>query len=221
MRDRFPLLVVGGLVLTVVLGAFLVKSAQRGEFADTLSTFRAQEDGARALFLLAQESGLPVARRMADLRVMNGDGNEQKATPVLLAVEVEGAYEADPDQTKLAAEPDAGLEDENVPRTGFNAFRAAALDDTEYEQLLEHVRNGGTLVYVPWGSSENPLLDALQVKLLKADTTLPMRTLVPPLPTPYTLGVERVEAKVQAYLTLPTSAVPVLEDDRLGQVVAV
>nr|WP_225937214.1 DUF4350 domain-containing protein [Myxococcus sp. RHSTA-1-4] len=209
------MLVVGGLVLTVVLGTFLVQGARRGEFADTLSTYRAQEDGARALFLLAQESGLPVSRRMADLRVLSGPG-----TPVLLAVEVEGAYEEDPDQTRLAAEPDAGLEDENVPRTGFNAFRAAALDDDEHEKLLEHVRGGGTLVYVPWGSRENPLLDALAVKLVKADTTLPMRTLVPPLPTPYTLGVERVEARVQAYLTLPAGAVPVLEDDRLGQVVA-
>jgi hypothetical protein len=215
VRDRFPLLVVGGLVLTVVLGTFLVNSAKRGEFADTLSTFRAQEDGARALFLLAQESGLPVVRRMSDLRILSGP-----ATQVLLAVEVEGAYEEDPDQTRLAAEPDAGLEDENVPRTGFNAFRAAALDDTEHEKLLEWVRGGGTLVYVPWGSRENPLLDALSVKLTKADTTLPMRTLVPPLPTPYTLGVERVEAKVQAYLQLPTSAVPVLEDERLGQPVA-
>ncbi|MFP2913195.1 DUF4350 domain-containing protein, partial [Pyxidicoccus sp. 3LFB2] len=215
MRDRFPLLVVGGLVLTVVLGTFLVKSARRGEFADTLSTYRAQEDGARALFLLAQESGLPVARRMADLRLVTG-----QATQVLLAVEVEGAYEEDPDQTRLAAEPDAGLEDEDVPRTGFNAFRAAALDEDEHEKLLELVRNGGTLVYVPWGSRENSLLDALSVKLVKADTTLPMRTLVPPLPTPYTLGVERVEAKVQAYLQLPESAVPVLEDERLGQVVA-
>jgi hypothetical protein len=215
VRDRFPLVVVGGLVLTVVLGAFLVKSAQRGEFADTLSTFRAQEDGARALFLLAQESGLPVVRRMADLRLVSG-----QATQVLLAVEVEGAYEEDPDQTQLAAEPDAGLEDESVPRTGFNAFRAAALDEAEHEKLLELVQGGGTLVYVPWGSRENPLLDALSVKLVKADTTLPMRTLVPPLPTPYTLGVERVEAKVQAFLRLPDSAVPVLEDERLGQVVA-
>ncbi len=215
MRDRFPLLVVGALVLTGVLGAFLIQGAKRGEFADTLSTYRAQEDGARALFLLAQESGLPVVRRMADLRILSGP-----ATPVLLAVEVEGAHEADPDQTQLAAEPDAGLDDEDVPHTGFNAFRAAALDDDEHEKLLEHVRNGGTLVFVPWGSRENPLLDALEVKLVKADTTLPMRTLVPPLPTPYTLGVERVETKVQAYLTLPESAVPVLEDDRLGQVVA-
>ncbi|MFP2927459.1 DUF4350 domain-containing protein [Pyxidicoccus sp. 3LG] len=215
MRDRFPLLVVGGLVLTVVLGVFLVRGAKRGEFADTLSTYRAQEDGARALFLLAQESGLPVSRRMADLRVQDGAG-----TPVLLAVDVEGALEADPDETRLAAEPDAGLSDEDVPRTGFNAFRAAALDEDEREKLLEHVRGGGSLVYVPWGSRENPLLDALGVKLFKADTTLQMRTLVPPLPTPYTLGVERVEAKVQAYLELPPSAVPVLEDDRLGRMVA-
>ncbi|MCP3141389.1 DUF4350 domain-containing protein [Pyxidicoccus xibeiensis] len=215
MRDRFPLLVVGGLVLTVVLGGFLVRGARRGEFADTLSSYRAQEDGSRALFLLAQESGLPVSRRMADLRVYSGPG-----TPVLLAVEVEGAQEADPDETRLAAEPDGGLADEDVPRTGFNAFRAAALDEDEREKLLDYVRGGGALVYVPWGSRENPLLDALEVKLFKADTSLPMRTLVPPLPTPYTLGVERVEAKVQAYLELPTSAVPVLEDDRLGRMVA-
>lgn len=215
MRDRFPLLVVGGLVLSLVLGSFLVRGARRGEFADTLSTFRAQEDGARALFLLAQESGLPVARRMADLRIMSGKG-----TPVLLAVEVAGAHEKDPDQTKLAADPDSTLEDEDVPRTGFNAFRAASLDEDETERVLSHVRGGGALVYVPWGSRENPVLDALGVKLFKADTSLPMRTLVPALPTPYTLGVERVEAKVQAYLELPEKAVPVLEDARLDQVVA-
>ncbi|HZI10892.1 MAG TPA: DUF4350 domain-containing protein [Myxococcus sp.] len=215
MRDRFPLLVLGVLLLTGVLGSFLVKGARRGEFADTLSSFRAQEDGSRALFLLAQESGLPVARRMADLRVLSGPG-----TPVLLAVEVQGAHEADPDQTKLAADPDSKLEDEDVPRTGFNAFRAAALDEAETEKLLAHVRDGGSLVYVPWGSKENPVLDALEVKLFKADTSLPMRTLVPALPTPYTLGVERVEAMVQAYLELPKGAVPVLEDERLDKAVA-
>ncbi|GEL69871.1 DUF4350 domain-containing protein [Myxococcus virescens] len=215
MRDRFPLLVVGGLLLTAVLTTFLVRGARRNTFADTLSTYRAQEDGARALFLLAQESGLPVTRRMADLRIVSGLG-----TPVLLAVEVSGAYEHDPDQTALAAEPDAGLADEHVPRTGFNAFRAAELDDDETEQLLKHVREGGSAIYVPWGSRENPVLQALDVKLFKADTTLPMRTLVPPQPTPYTLGVERVEAKVQAYLELPQTAVPVLEDERLGMFVA-
>jgi hypothetical protein len=86
---------------------------------------------------------------------------------------------------------------------------------------LEHVRGGKNLVYVPWGSKENRLLDAVGVKLTKADTSLPMRTLVPPLSSPYTLGVERVEAKVQAYLTLPEEgAVPVLVDEPLGLTVA-
>ncbi|NTX64735.1 hypothetical protein HUA74_29200 [Myxococcus sp. CA051A] len=216
MRDRFPLLVVGGLVLTAVLGSLLVKGAKRGEFADTLSTYRAHEDGARALFLLAEESGLPVTRRMADLRITGAD----TSTPVLLAVEVEGSREDDLEQTQLAAEPDAGLGDEHVPRVGFNAFRASHLDDREVTELLERVVAGGTVVYVPWGSRENPLLDALGVKLTKADTTLPMRTLVPPFPSPYTLGVERVEVKVQAYLELPENAVPVLEDERLGRMVA-
>lgn len=216
MRDRFPLLVVGGLVLTVVLGSLLVKGAKRGEFADTLSTYRAQEDGARALFLLAEESGLPVTRRMADLRI-TADGT---STPVLLAVEVADSREDDLEQTQLAAEPDAGLGDEHVPRVGFNAFRASHLDEREVTELLGRVVAGGTAVYVPWGSRENPLLDALGVKLTKADTTLPMRTLVPPFPSPYTLGVERVEVKVQAYLELPENAVPVLEDERLGRMVA-
>ncbi|GEN08793.1 hypothetical protein SAMN05443572_108167 [Myxococcus fulvus] len=216
MRDRLPLLAVGGLVLTVVLGSMLLSSARRGEFADTLSTYRAQEDGARALYLLAEESGLPVTRRMADLRI----GTTGSTTPVLLAVEVQGSREDDLEQTQLAAEPDAGLGDEDVPRTGFNTFRASALDDREVTELLTQVSAGGTAVYVPWGSRENPLLDALSVKLIKADTTLPMRTLVPPFPSPYTLGVERVEVKVQAYLELPATAVPVLEDERLGRMVA-
>ena len=217
MRDRFPLLVVGGLIVTAVLGSWLVRGAARGGFADTLSTWRAQPDGARGLFLLAQESGLPVVRRTADLRIL------QKGTgaPVLLAVEVEDAREDDPDQTALAAGREDGLEDEDVPRHGFNRLHVPELSEKETEKLLEHVKAGSTLVYVPWGSKENRLLDALGVKLFKADTSLPMRTLVPPLSSPYTLGVERVEAKVQAYLKLPEKgAVPVLADEPLRMTVA-
>lgn len=215
MRDRFPLLVLGSLLLAGVLGAFLVRGAQRGGFADPLSTFRAEPDGARALYLLAQESGLPVARGMSDLRLLAGP-----ETLVLLAIDVEGSREEDPDQTLLAAAPDAGLGDEVAPHQGFNALRAQQLEDAEVERVLSHVRAGHTLVYVPWGSRENPLLDALGVTLDKADATLPMRTLVAPMPTPYTLGVERVEAKVQAYLRLPEDAVTVLEDERMGRPVA-
>ncbi|AKJ05766.1 hypothetical protein ATI61_102820 [Archangium gephyra] len=217
MRDRFPLLVVGGLLITAVLGTWLVRGAARGGFADTLSTWRAQPDGARGLFLLVQESGLPAVRRTADLEILQkGTG-----TPVLLAVEVEGASEEDPDQTALAADKEDGLEDENVPRHGFNRLHVRELNDKETEKLLAHVKGGSALVYVPWGSKENPLLDALGVKLTKADTSLPMRTLVPPLSSPYTLGVERVEARVQAYLTLPEKgAVPLLQDEPLHMTVA-
>ena len=135
---------------------------------------------------------------------------------VLLAVEVQDSHEEDPDQTRLARDPDAGVNDEEAPHKGFNAHPGAATGRRPRSKLLAHVRAGASLVYVPWGSRENALLDALGVTLDKADATLPMRTLVPPLPTPYTLGVERVEAKVQAYLRLPEGAVTVLEDETPG-----
>jgi hypothetical protein len=217
VRDRFPLLVLGSLVLCAILGSFLVRGASRGGFADNLSTYRAAEGGARALYLLSQESGLPVVRRSADLRILD---EKSPATLILLAIEVEGAREDDPDETKLAAEPDSDLSDENAPHEGLNLLHATELSKDEREKLLAYVKSGHSLVYVPWGSRENGLLDALEVKLTKVDTTLPMRTLVPPMPTPYTLGVERVEAKVQALLKLPASAVPVLEDVQLERPVA-
>lgn len=217
MRDRFPLLVVGGLLLTALLGNLLLRGASRGGFADTLSTYRASEGGARALYLLLEESGLPAVRRSADLQVLDKESN---ATVILLAVEVEGSREDDPDETLLAVERDEGLESEDVPREGLNSFKAQELSEDEREKLLAHVKAGHSLVYVAWGSRENPLLDALKVKLSKVDTTLPMRTLVPPLPTPYTLGVERVEAKVQSFLVLPSDGVAVLQDAQLERPVA-
>jgi hypothetical protein len=220
VRDRFPLVVVGGLLVTALLGSWLVRGAARGGFADTLSTWRAQPDGARGLYLLAEESGLSVRRRTEDLRIIQGTG-----IPVLLAVEVEDAREDDPDETALAAGPadeeEKTDDSEEVPRHGLNRLHVPELSETETEKLLDHVREGNNLVYVPWGSKENRLLDAMGVKLRKADISLPMRTLVPPLSSPYTLGVERVEAKVQAYLMLPAEgAVPLLEDAPLGLTVA-
>ncbi|HLK99334.1 MAG TPA: DUF4350 domain-containing protein [Myxococcaceae bacterium] len=217
MRDRFPLLVVGGLLFTVILGAFLLRGAARGGFADTLSTYRAAPDGARGLYLLVEESGLPAVRRASDLQLIDG---ESTSTLILLAVELEDSREDDEDEALLATERGEGLEDEEVPHEGLNALHANELNEDEREKLLEHVKAGHTLVYVPWGSRENPLLDALNVKLTKAETSLPMRTLVPPLPSPYTLGVERVEAKVQAYLSLPDDAVVLLEDAQLERPVA-
>jgi hypothetical protein len=216
VRDRFPLLVVGGLLVTALLGTWLVRGAARGGFADTLSTWRAQPDGARGLYLLAEESGLPVSRRTSDMRILQGT-----SPLVLLAVEVEGAREDDPDQTALAADKDSKLEDEDVPRHGFNRLHVPELSDTETEKLLESIRDGRNLIYVPWGSKENPLLDKLGVKLFKADTSLPMRTLSPSLSNQYTQGVERVEARVQAYLELTgQGAVPVLKDASMNRPVA-
>ncbi|ATB31856.1 DUF4350 domain-containing protein [Melittangium boletus] len=216
MRDRFPLLVAGSLLVIAILGAWLVRGAARGGFADTLSTWRAQPDGSRGLYLLAEESGLEVSRRTADLLILHEPG-----TLVLLAVEVEGAQEADPDQTALATERDEGLRDEDVPRHGLNRLHVPELSEDETTKLLDHVWAGHTLVLVPWGSRENPLLEKLGVTLTKADTTLPMRTLVPPLSSPYTLDVQRVEARVQAYLELSgADAIPVLEDEPLGLTVA-
>jgi hypothetical protein len=217
VRDRFPLLVVGGLLLTALLGNLLLRGASRGGFADTLSTYRASQGGARALYLLLQESGLPTVRRSADLQVLDKQSN---ATLILLAVDVADSREDDLDETLLAVEREEGLESEDVPREGLNFLKAQELSETEREKLIEHVKAGHSLVYVPWGSRENPLLDALQVKLSKVDTSLPMRTLVPPLPTPYTLGVERVEAKVQSFLELPSDAVTVLQDAQLERPVA-
>ena len=62
MGDRFPLLLVGLLVLFGVVGAFLFQGAQRGAFADRLSTYRSEPDGARALYLVLQQQQVPVAR---------------------------------------------------------------------------------------------------------------------------------------------------------------
>ena len=49
MRDRFPLVMIGGLMLLGVLGAFVLKGAARGAFADRLSTWRSEPDGFKPL----------------------------------------------------------------------------------------------------------------------------------------------------------------------------
>ncbi len=82
MADRFPLLLVGALLLLGAVGAFVFQGAARGEFADTLSTYRSEPSGARALYLLAEESGLPVLRRHEDLAPVPAG-----VVPVLLGVD--------------------------------------------------------------------------------------------------------------------------------------
>ena len=46
MRDRFPLAMLTGVIFLGVLGVWVSRGAARGSFADVLSTFRAEPDGA-------------------------------------------------------------------------------------------------------------------------------------------------------------------------------
>jgi hypothetical protein len=218
VRDRFPILMVGGVLLLAVLGAFILKGARRGAFADRLSTFRSEPDGARALYLLLQEAKLPVTRSQADLTVIEPNRNL-----VLLGV----TFGNETGDDKLAFDgSDAGVapdekeeQDEDELARGHNAYRSPRVSHDEMEKLLEHVRNGATLVYAPSSFRDNPLLAAIDVLLVKADAKLDVRTLVPAQPSRYTRGVEHVEVKVKAFLDLPPGTVPLLVDEQLGEVV--
>lgn len=231
MRDRFPLLIVGLLILVGAFATFLMRGAARGSFADKLSTYRSEPDGARALYLLAEHRKLQVGRFQQSLDILSEQDNL-----VLLAVEFseksdkqlehpswmnllpDGGVADDDDN--FFDDPDKDLADEDRLHTGANLVKAMKVTSSEREKLLEHVKSGHTLVYVPWGHGENPLLKAIDVALWKADKALDVRTLVPGQPTPYTVAVERVETKVQAYLGLPPGAVPLLVDEKLGEAVA-
>ncbi|MCI0573457.1 MAG: hypothetical protein L0Y66_22160 [Myxococcaceae bacterium] len=204
MRDRFPLLLVAGLLVAGALGAALLQGSRRGDFADVLSTYRSTDKGARALYLLAEESGVPVVRRTQDLAVLEGTHGV-----VLLGVDVEGEEDRTPEETELAEGADAGVS----PRDGLNPLFASPLDKTEHDALLEHVKRGATVVYAPWGARENPFLDALGVELRRASSELGPRTLLPAGVTPFTRGVEKVEAPVQAYLRLRVGPGPLLDGE--------
>lgn len=229
MRDRFPLLLAGGVLLLGTLAWFLVQGAQRGGFADRLSTFRSEPDGARALYLLAQESGLDVTRQQQDLTIIAPRRN-------LVLLGTRFADERDDHKPAIDGPQrdggvDGGVDDEDDERDwdadkeefksrGFNAFRSPSITTRETDKLLEHVRNGATLVYVPASYRDAKLLDELGVTLGRGAESLELRTLVPAQPTLYTRGVERVEVKVRAFLELPSGAVPLLVDEKIDEPVA-
>lgn len=223
MGDRFPLVLVGGVLLLAVLGGFVMQGARRGSFADRLSTFRSEPDGARGLYLLLDEARLPVARHQTDLTVIDPGQNL-----VLLGVSFAGEHGDD----KAAFDgSDAGVSaddadqdpdedaDEDQRARGHQAFRSPPVRKEETEKLLEHVRNGATVVYAPASFRDNALLEALDVYLVRVDATLGQRTLVPAQPSRYTRGVQKVEAKVKAWLDLPPGAVPLLVDEAWDEVV--
>jgi hypothetical protein len=218
VRDRFPLLLVGGVLLLGALGAFVLKGARRGAFADRLSTFRSEPDGARGVFLLLAERGLDVTRAQQDLTAIPPGRNL-----ALLGVSVEGqrdvaAPAVDGSDAGVSGD-DAPWEDEDEKARGYQAHRSPKVSRDEVEQLLEHVRGGATLLYAPAAARDNPLLEALDVRLVRADARLDVRTLVPAQPARYLRGVERVEAKVKTFLELPDDAVPLLVDEELDRAV--
>jgi hypothetical protein len=219
MRDRFPLAMLTGVLFLGVLGVWISRGAARGSFADVLSTFRAEPDGARGLYLFAEASTLPVERVKQSFEVI-----DPGAQLVLLAVDLaedEGRrlHLFDDDDDKKLDQP-LEKKDDDQRKRGSNSFRAPEVSASEREKLLGAVRDGATLIYVPWGAHDNPLLRALDVKLHPAEKGLGLRTLVPAQPTPWTRGVERVEANVQAYLELPPLHTAILVDSRLEEPVA-
>ncbi len=216
MRDRFPLVMLGGLLLLGFLGSYVLQGARRGSFADALSTYRSDGQGARGLYLLAQEGGLPVGRHQQDLESL-----DEAASLALLGVE----FSHSKDATKVGPlyfATDGGVEEEDeevAKRRGSNVLYAPDVTVDEREKLLTHVRGGHTLIYAPWRAHENPLLKDLGVQLTAAEAKLGIRTLAPSVASPWTLGVERVEARVAVFLDLPHNAVTLLEDPLLGEAV--
>lgn len=226
-RDRFPLMLLGGLLLVGAVVVFLTKGVARGTFADTLSTYRSEPDGARGLYLFLEASQVPVTRVQSSLDIIDSTKNL-----VLLAVEFqEGVYDATQYPSFLTAHgvdagtpvPDDDKENEDDAdklHKGANLMHSREITADEREKLLEHIRDGATVVYVPWNERPNPMLKAMDIGLWRAERGLGDRTLVPALPTPFTLGVERVETKVRSWVDLPAGATPLLIDEKLGQTVA-
>jgi hypothetical protein len=218
VRDRFPLLVVGFVLLSGALGWFLVQGARRGGFADQLSTFKSEPDGARALYLLLSESGVPVARLQRDLTLIP-PGQNLFLLGTRFADEQGGERPAF-DGSDAGVDPDEAADDAEFKRRGFNAVAAPRVSHEETDKLLAHVSSGATLVFVPTSARDAKLLDELGVTLERTDASLGVRTLIPAQPTRYVQGVERVVTKVRAFLELPAGAVPLLIDDTFEKPVA-
>jgi hypothetical protein len=215
MRDRFPLLLISGLLLLGAFGSFVMQGAKRGSFADRLSTYRSEPSGARALFLLLGEAGLPAERWQQDFEVI-----DRGTTLVLLGASFRDATDK---KSKNPGSADAGFFDDTDDLTdeereefkdrGLNAFRSPPVSSDESKKLLEHIRNGGTVIYAPWDQDENDLLTAVDVYLERAENRKEITTLVPAQPSRFTVGVERLEARVRLWLDLPPGAVALLVDE--------
>ena len=144
MRDRLPLIAIGALLLLGILGSFLVGGARRGSFADRLSTYRSAPDGTRALYVLLESSSAPTRwqREFDDFPagqtlVVLGARFEGESTP---PVSIDGGFDEEWSDDEKA----------DLRERGINALRTPQVSAEESERLLQHVREGGTVVYVPW-----------------------------------------------------------------------
>ena len=230
-RDHFPLLVIAGLALLGYVAAAVVRAADRGNFADALSTYRSDQRGARGLYLLAEESGLAVRRLQHDLEVLEPDQQ-------LVMLAVDGAPDLEDlfgDDGRDGGAPDAGLRTVAVywpssdggvadggaarpDHEGLNVFFVVSMSKDERKSLLEHVRRGATLLYAPSRASGDQLLEELHVELRQPSSGAEPEALSPAAPSPFTADVSAVLAPVRAYQDLPTGAVPLLDNED-GEVV--
>src|SRR4051812_43713762 len=143
VRDRFPLLIVALLLLMGAFATFLMRGAARGSFADKLSTYRSEPDGARGLYLLAEQRKLPIARAQQSLEVLSDQKNL-----ALLAVEfsersekqsehaswINGAADGGVDEDEEEEEDlkrDKDLDDEDRLHSGTNKLRAQKVTSSE------------------------------------------------------------------------------------------
>lgn len=182
MRDRLPIIGFALALLVGVLAVLMLRASSRGEFAEDFSTYKSEPDGARALFLLAQQAGLPVARRHVDFEAIEG-------TPELVLLGIEG------DVPEKDGEPDGGVARDRWERGRLGKY--------ETEALLEAVDRGGTLIYAV--TRDHPFLGDLGITFTPAEDHL-SRVITPFSPTPLTEGVHTLQGRISGYLA-PSQAV--------------
>src|SRR5438128_681902 len=135
---------IGGMLLLGVLGAFVLEGAKRGSFADRLSTYKSEPDGARALYLLAEETWhLPVNHNQHSFEAI-----DEKQNLVLLAVDLSELSEKEEEAIKKKnpfLKADGGFNDDEQhddSEENKGHYRAVEVDAKEREQLLAHIRGG-------------------------------------------------------------------------------
>src|SRR5690242_15400896 len=86
---------------------FLMRGAARGSFADKVSTYRSEPDGARALYLLAEQEKLPVGRMQESLELLS-----ERKNLALLAVQFSERNDKEAARAPWLAARDGGLDDD-------------------------------------------------------------------------------------------------------------